>query len=178
MKKNAIVLLFIVLCILLISSVAYANSSWIWLTFLMPYNILPYAAVLTIALETFLICKFNHIKQTLKALIVICVANLTSFLLPYIYLINSSSYNGVLYELDSITSAMRAVERNVMHWPFYNVGIIFLLLTLVIEVPMVYFLIKKEDMNKKKFITSIILINILTTILVALVERILCRGIW
>ena len=63
-------------------------------------------------------------------------------------------------------------------FPLYIVGIIFLFLTLAIEIPIVYNLLKKDVSNKKRLFFSIVAVNGATTLVVAVVERIFCRGSW
>ena len=62
--------------------------------------------------------------------------------------------------------------------PYYTVGTAFLLLTLIIELPVVYFMLKKAADSKKKLALCIVLANVVTTVLVAIVERTLCYGRW
>ena len=62
--------------------------------------------------------------------------------------------------------------------PNYIVGAGFVILTLVLEIPIVYNLLKKHVDNKKKLLWSIIGSNIVTTAMVAVIERMVTNGYW
>lgn len=145
-----------------------ANSSWVWISESRPYDVLPFVAVGTILLETLAINLFGSVSNRWKTLAVVTAGNLLSFLLPYVY-INyfTAPYSGVY-------NILEIIERG----PFYTVGAVFLLLTLIIEMPVVYLFLRKDAENRKKLILSVLLSNIITTALVALTERLICYGSW
>jgi hypothetical protein len=62
--------------------------------------------------------------------------------------------------------------------PYYSIGTAFLILTVAIELPVVYFMLKNSSESKNKLAITIVLANIVTTALVAVVERTLCYGHW
>ena len=95
------------------------------------------------------------------------LGNIISFIAPYIGYSNSL-YGQMGYTLSQIIS----------QGPYYTVGMAFLLLTIIIELPIVYLLLKKDADNKKKLALCILVANIVTTALVAVVERTLCYGHW
>jgi len=51
-------------------------------------------------------------------------------------------------------------------------------INLLIELPIVYFFLVEKTQNKRWLLISILLSNIVTTVLAAAVERIFCRGSW
>ena len=60
----------------------------------------------------------------------------------------------------------------------FTVGIIYLVMTITIELPVVYFLLRKNVENKKRLLATIIITNTVTTSMVAIIERIVCVGKW
>ena len=54
----------------------------------------------------------------------------------------------------------------------------YLIITLVIEVPIVYVGLKSEMKNRKRGLLTIIASNAVTTALVCVAERMICRGHW
>ncbi len=147
---------------------ASANSSWVWISETRPYDILPFVIVGTLLVETIavnIICKIDNWYKTFFA---VFVGNIISFAVPYIGYSNTTPYADAGYTLSQIIN----------HGPYYTVGTAFLLLTLLIELPVVYFLLKKDCDNKKKLALCIVTANVVTTVLVAIVERTLCQGHW
>lgn len=67
---------------------------------------------------------------------------------------------------------------SIKHFPKYIVGFGYLFLTLIAEVPVVYISFKKFITNKKRFLMTIIIVNTVTTIMVAIIERAICKGSW
>lgn len=168
MKHKAIrVFTICLISTMLISKTAYANSSWIWLT-TSPMGILPIAIIVTLLIEVFGISKVCNIRKVKKVILVVFLANIISFIYPYLerayrFIPTSGGF--------SITAAF---EKG----PYYMVLSGYLLLTLIIEMPVVYSFLKKEVNSKKKLISMILTVNIITTILVAVFERIICIGQW
>jgi hypothetical protein len=148
----------------------YANSSWHWLT-ASPRELLPYVIVLTLGIEIAGLLIFGTLNRDLitkvKAAIIVTIANMVSFLLPYI--IRAIQFRGVSSEpwYDSFTKG-----------PYYIVLTGYLFLTLVIEVPMVYVYVRKFSQNRRVLLATITLVNVITTILVAGLERTFLKGQW
>ena len=164
-KKTISIIALIIILSVLFPTTAYANSSWHWLTKTRPFDILPYVVVLTLIIEFIAIGKLNSIRSTIKLFLVICLANLASFVLPYtVYLLPSA----VGYTFD----------MSISHMPLYIVGFGYLLLTLIAEVPIVYISFIKNVLNRKKLIISIITVNATTTLFVAIIERVFIKGSW
>ena len=146
---------------------ASANSSWVWISETRPYDILPFVVVGTLLIETVAVNLVSKVDNWYKTFFAVFVGNIISFIAPYIGYSNSL-YGQMGYTLSQI------IDRG----PYYTVGTAFLLLTLIIELPVVYFMLKKDADSKKKLAVTIVLANIVTTALVAVVERTLCYGRW
>ena len=156
-----------VLGISIFPMLASANSSWVWISETRPYDILPFVIIGTLLIETVAVNLVGKVGNWYKTFFAVLVGNIISFIAPYIGYSNSL-YGQIGYTLSQI------IDRG----PYYTVGAAFLLLTLIVELPIVYFLLKKDADNKKKLALCIVLANIVTTVLVALVERTLCYGRW
>lgn len=145
---------------------AFANSSWHWLTDAEPYMLLPLAVIATLVIEVLLISRFLEKGETAKTIFFVVVANIVSFLLPYA--INGASCLREGFDFTYFLSGS----------PAYTVGFLYLALTLISEIPIVYNGLKKSATDKSKFLKSVFVANCLTTVLVAVLERIICRGSW
>ena len=163
-KRTYTLIIALILCMLL-PTTAYANSSWHWLTKTTPFDVLPYAVVLTLLIEYVTVKKLNSIIHPFRLLAIICLANTASFLLPYAILLMPSAV-GYTFEM------------SIKHLPIYIVGFGYLFLTLVAEVPIVYISLRNIVTNRRRLLISIITVNVVTTIMVAAIERIFCRGSW
>jgi len=148
-------------------SVSYANSSWHWITS-SPLKVLPFAIVFTLFLETIAVVKFGKVVNSKKAFIIISFANLLSFLAPYF----ERAYRFIP------TSGGFSILAAFNKGPYYIVLAGYLLLTIIIELPVVYFLLRKNTKNRTRLIVSILISNTITTLLVAICERIICIGQW
>lgn len=159
--------LLLVLLGLALPMVALANSSWVWLTKTRPYDILPFAAMLTIAAEAIAVNRIPRILKPARVLCVVALVNLLSFAAPYLlkYLFG--------YYQDGF-NFFKTMER----YPFYTVGIVFAVLTVVVELPVVYAALRKHTEYRKRLLLVIVLANIATTGMVALCERVFAKGHW
>lgn len=70
------------------------------------------------------------------------------------------------------------IERAFSTGPYYMVGLGYLFLTIIIELPIEYLGLNNEIKDKKKGILVICAANIGTTAFVFGIERILCYGQW
>lgn len=156
-----------VLGALIFPVIVSANSSWVWISETRPYDILPFVVIVTLLIETVVVNLVSKIGNWYKTFFAIFIGNIISFAVPYIGYSNSI-YSELGYTLSQI------IDRG----PYYTVGTAFLLLTLIVELPIVYFLLKKDADNKKKLALCIVLANVVTTALVAIIERTLCYGRW
>ena len=149
---------------LIIPQAVFADSSWCWLTDTRPFDILPPVALATIVIEVLAIWLIPNTGKLMKTAVAVILANAASFLLPYALLLNDPVYP----KFDDMLNA----------GPNYIVGAGFVILTLVLEIPIVYNLLKKHVDSKKKLLWSIIGSNIVTTAMVAVIERMVTDGYW
>ena len=155
-----------VLLISMFSLTAFANSSWVWISETRPYDVLPFVAAATLAIETVAINLFLKIGKWHKVFTGVLIGNLISFAVPYIGYSNTTPY----YDMP----LSQILERG----PFYTVGGAFLVITVAVELPFMYLWLKKDVQNKKLLILVTILANVVTTAMVAIVERLFCEGHW
>lgn len=151
----------------LFPSVVYANSSWHWVT-ASPMKVLPFAVVFTILIETVWVIKSGRVSDSKKAFYIICLANIISFIAPYL----ERAYRFIP------TSGGLSILAAFNKGPFYMILAGYLILTIAAELPIVYYLLRKYSENRKNLLISIILSNTVTTLLVAVCERIICVGKW
>ena len=152
------------LMLLILAQAVLADSSWCWLTDTRPFDILPPVALATIVIEVLAIWLIPNTGKLMKTAVAVILANAASFLLPYALLLNDPVYP----KFDDMLNA----------GPNYIVGAGFVILTLVLEIPIVYNLLKKHVDSKKKLLWSIIGSNIVTTAMVAVIERMVTDGYW
>lgn len=148
-------------------SISYANSSWHWITS-SPLKVLPFAIFFTLLIETTAVIKFGKVPYPKKTFMVVSLANLLSFIAPYF----ERAYRFI--PTSGGFSLLDAFNKG----PYYMILAEYLFLTIVIELPIVYLLLKESSKDRKNFIISIVISNIVTTLLVAVCERIVCRGRW
>ncbi len=138
MKHRSYYILPLAFLFLLFPATAYANSSWRWISQTRPFDVLPFAVALTLLAE-FLFLRFtNRIARPFFLFAAVCLANLASFLLPYAIYLNG------LY----------AFEESLEHLPVYIVGLGYLFLTLVAELPVVYCSLRGLVAGKKRLLLS------------------------
>lgn len=165
--KVSIVAIWGSIFLLLFPSLVYANSSWHWVT-TSPMAVLPFAVVFTLLIETLFVVKLGKVADYKKAFIIIGLANFLSFLAPYF----ERAYRFIP------TSGGFSLSAAFQKGPYYMILTGYLLLTVIVELPVVFLLLRKYCTNIKKLIIAIVLSNVLTTILVAVLERLLCVGRW
>lgn len=151
--------------IFIFSLTAFANSSWVWISETRPYDVLPFVAIATLIIETAALNGFLKIGNWHRVFTGVLIGNLISFAVPYIGYSNTTPYAGY-YTLTQI------LQRG----PFYTVGAAFLIITVAVELPFMYFWLKKSVKNKKLLVLVTVVANVVTTAMVALVERLLCEG--
>lgn len=141
-----------------------ANSSWQWISETRPYDVLPVVVILTLLIEILSICFIPNVKALPKVVFFVILANILSFAAPYLFLY--------------LTSSLYTFEQALERMPYYTVGIVYLIVTLIVEIPTVFLGLKKSANNSKKLLLTAIGANVVTTVLTAVVERIFCRGSW
>ena len=165
MKKNKLILtvIFSSICLSCFPIISYANSSWHWVSDKRPYDVLPFVIIITLLIETFAVTHFAKVKNLFKAFFVILISNILSFIFPYF-----------TYAFDEIYTFEQVIDYS----PSYTIGFAYLIATLVIEFPLVYGFLFKDASNEKSLVSSIIISNIITTVLIFIIERIFCAGSW
>ncbi len=164
--KKRITRVIVITCfvLLIIPQAVFADSSWCWLTDTRPFDILPPVALATIVIEVLAIWLIPHTGKLMRTAVAVILANAASFLLPYALLLNDPVYP----KFDDMLNA----------GPNYIVGAGFVILTLVLEIPIVYNLLKKHVDSKKKLLWAIVGSNTVTTAMVAVIERMVTDGYW
>lgn len=152
--------------ILAFSVTAFANSSWVWISETRPYDVLPFVAIATLIIETAALNLILKIGNWHKVFSGVLIGNLISFAVPYIGYSNTTPY----YDMP----LSYILERG----PFYTVGAAFLFLTVAVELPFMYFWLKKSVKSKKLLVLVTVVANVVTTAMVAVAERVLCEGRW
>ncbi len=147
--------------------ISYANSSWHWVT-ISPLKILPIAIITTLLFEAVVIAKLGKISDYNKTFLIVSFANLFSFLFPY--LIRAYRFIPTSGGFDLLAAFNKG--------PYYMVLTGYLVLTILVELPIVYLLLKKVAKSRLMLIISIVSSNIITTLLVAFFERQICKGVW
>ena len=151
------------------SFMASANSSWVWITETRPYDVLPFVVIGTLFIETLTIDRIAKIGKWTKTFFAVLLGNILSFLAPYFMYANfTTPYSDAGFSLRAILN----------RGPYYTVGSAFLILTVIIELPFIYLFLRRDTENKKKLAFVIVAVNVVTTALVALTERLLCQGQW
>ncbi|WP_413382032.1 hypothetical protein [Alkalihalobacillus sp. 1P02AB] len=167
------VTLSLILFTFMFHSTGYANSSWQWLTS-SPKEILPLAIILTLCFEIIGILFLgklvkNYLIKVIAALIIM-VANIVSFLFPYIFR---------AIEFQAISGGWSYAWYDAFAaGPYYIVLTGYLFLTLSIEVPLIYLLLKKYSKDKRVLLGVVISVNVMTTLIVAIMERMMFYGHW
>lgn len=150
---------------LMLSVPAAANSSWHWISTMRPYDLMPLAAAVTLALETILINRIVRLQNAKKVFSFVLLANVLSFAAPYLF---EHATSGGIYTFERLLDAA----------PIYTVGMVYLVMTLLVEVPVVYAALRRDAEKKAVLLWTIIGSNVLTTAAVLLMERTLCYGEW
>jgi hypothetical protein len=164
---------FSVLFMMCLPTTVFANSSWQWLTS-SPKEWLPVAVSLTLSIEIAGILLFATLNKglglKLKMVLLIIGANLASFLLPYI---SRALQLQIFY--DGWGEAWNGAFES---GPYYIVLLGYLMLTLLVEVPIVYHFSKKHAKWPRALLVTIVVVNVITTLIVALLERRMFYGEW
>lgn len=148
---------------------AYANSSWHWVTY-SPKKILPYAVFFTLIIETLGIAALGKVNEKRRTFTVVAIANIVSFVFPYIERANRfrAVAGGFIYAWDKAFNS----------GPYYLILFGYFVLTLALEIPVVYFLLKEHSRNRRNLLYAIVLFNLITTAGVFIIERLVSHGQW
>lgn len=168
-----------VLCCLLFTVVFHitvsANSTSLWISERRPFDLLPYVIIITLAIEALSINKIPKAGKPFKVFCVVTITNLLSFAFPYLFTyasfasdFSSGQMSGQLYSFKEMLDIL----------PTYTIGAAYIFITIAIEIPIVYSTFKNSVQNKKLLLWTVIGANVLTTIIVAVIENILCPAPW
>ena len=165
MYKRHLLLSFLLL--LFLPTRIYANSSWHWISATRPIDILLYVIIASLIIESIVILRIS--RSLYRTLRVVCLANCVSFLIPYLsyFLPNELGVSGYEYFIKMIN-----------HWPSFIIGVGYLSLTILVEVPIVYFFLEKDCTNRRELLIRILIANTFTTTMVFFLEKALCFGQW
>lgn len=147
-------------------TVAYANSSWIWISETRPWDILPWVIVGTLVIEILAIRLFGGEKKLGRIVLFVTLGNLISFLVPYLF-------KWLAYTMDGF-----GFDKYLNHFPSFITGTFYFALTLIVELPLVYCALVPKEKPSRKLMWTVIAANIVTTALTAIVEQTLCKGQW
>jgi hypothetical protein len=200
MKYKLFSIFIIVIMMILGTQTVYA-SSWHWKIAPPLLVLLPFAIIFTLIVETVSIVKFGEVKKSFKVFCVIIVPNLLSFAasfldpikdyidlhrsvvydVPFVYsffkpikdLVDIYSSNGY-----NIMSIYQLIEESARYGPYYIIVFKYLILTFLIEIPFVYLVLRKDTLSRKKLAISILTSNVITTLVIAVCERIFFTGTW
>ena len=171
-KDKILRIMFLMVCIFAVSSCfVYANSSWIWLTDNRPWDILPWVAVATIIIEALAIWWIPKTGHFVRVLITIVIANIASFLIPVLGWYNADKAMFASFQ-DYLDKMPYFVDLSIEGF----MG--FLGFTLLIEIPLVLLSLLFITEKRKTLVLTVIGANVVTTALVAVVERIYADGLW
>lgn len=164
--------IIVLLFIMMFPVTVFANSSWGWISETKPLDVFPIIVIITLVIETALINLIPKLKKLSKVFCIVTTANLLSFATPYLI-------EWLFWKVDGETAGyIYPFWEQFDTMPFYTTGIVFLIITLIVETPIVYFTLRKNADKQDIFLITTIGTNILTTIIVAIVERTLCYGHW
>lgn len=173
MKKNK--LMSCALCCLLFTAVFHitvsANSTSLWISGRCPFDLLPYVIIITLAIEALSFNKIPKIGKPFKVFCVVTITNLISFVAPYFFTYAEFSSEELSEHLYSFREMLDIL-------PTYTIGAAYIFITIAIEIPIVYNVFKDSVHNKKLLLWTIIGANVLTTIIVAVIENMLCPAPW
>ena len=163
MNRQKITACTLLLCMLPLT--ASANSSWRWISEARPYDVLPFVAIITIAIEAaarWLMLGRQHLT---KIVVVVVLANLLSFAAPYLF-----DYWDAMW----LWSMRELMDK----FPSYTIRSAYFWMTLLVELPVVYFTLRKHAPKKLALLFTILAANTVTTLLTAAAERLFCYGQW
>jgi hypothetical protein len=154
----------------------FANSSW-YLYANEPYTVLPYVIIFTLLFEIIFILYFiriRNIKQIFYGTIVIIIANTFSFLLTLV-LFGLTEPN-IPKEIGN--EYIEKIIFSLHHWQYFINGFGFLGLTLIIEIPIIYNMLKNNVENKRRLIIILLLANTITTVIISIYGGIRFNETW
>jgi len=159
-------IVIVTLILAFVTTFAFANSSWHWISETRPFDILPWVVIATLVVEIGVLCWC--VKESyFRVCVVVILANLLSFVAPFFLDWGLGQYQLLGYDF----------KRFLNNTPRYIIGMTYGLLTLAVEVPVVYTLFKTK-VEHKKLLLTVGALNVFTTVMVFAIERIVCEGAW
>lgn len=169
MKSKRIVTAFLTLITFVLMAIPVsANSSWHWISKTRPLDVLPIIIAVTLLIEILSILKISKINKSSTVVFIVVLGNCLSFAAPFLF----ELIGRIIEPMSVIYSFSETLE----HTPFYIIGISYLIMTLIIEIPIEYNFLKKKTNNKKKLALTILIVNVITTVLAVITERTICQG--
>ncbi len=167
---------FTALMILSVPITVYANSSWRWISETRPLDMLPIVVVITLVIEIISIDFIPKVRNIKLVIPVVFIANILSFLVPYAWegIDDKNVYSAVNSGFDLFT----AVDYTSSRCPVYTVSAVYLFITLIVETPAVYLLLRNSVKSRRLLLGVIIGANTVTTLITILIENVFCYGQW
>ena len=144
---------------------ASANSSWVWISNARPYDVLPFVALITIAIEAAALWWTLGKQHLTKIVVVVVIANLLSFAAPYFFEYTNPQR---IYPMTQVLDK----------FPSYTVRAMYLVITVIVELPVAFFSLRKHAERKGSLLLTAACANLVTTLLTAAAERLFCYGQW
>ncbi|MGI6605406.1 MAG: hypothetical protein GX062_06500 [Firmicutes bacterium] len=163
--RRALFIIFVILVVFFTPSpTVHANSSWQWLT-VRPCDVLLLILALIALMEAGVVTRFARVLDARKSFVVVLLANAVSHLFPY-----GLRMLACWHKFRCVCKALDA--------PYYTVGTYSLIMTAVVELPAVYFVLRRLVDDTRRLGWILVLANISSTLVAAGVERLLCHGHW
>ena len=160
-KKIIISIAFAVLLVFMFPTTVYANSSWHWVSSTRPLDLLPAVIIVTLIIEIVIVNYIAKVRDLKRVVPVVLIANLVSFLVPYVW--TGFDPENAYSVFISGEGLFYTINYSAEHMPVFTVSAAFLLLTLVIETPIVYLFFRKRAPSRINLLIVIIVANLLTT---------------
>ena len=147
-----------------LTQIVFAWSAWNWTSRITPFDLLPWMIVLAITIETLFL--FRYTKEDFKKTVsIVTLVNCLSLVAPY----------GLewLMSMSAGDSFFGYIEQ----WRIYTISWGYGILTGAVEIPILYRQLK-TSLEKRKLLSYMIEINLLTTTIIFLIERMVCEGAW
>lgn len=150
------------LCVAMVLQVgALAHSSFIWDTAARPVYVLPFAFVLSVAIEYSALTFIAHVKRPWKTFAVVLAGNVLAFGAAAAFYLYSNRN-----------------EPAGWAWPPYIIGGIFLVASFLVEVLIEAAILHKDAGKLSKVVWTLLIANAATGGIAAAAERLICTGHW
>lgn len=136
----------------------FANS--IWTKRMDNYSYMehfPYIIIGTLIIEILALLAVTGMKKPLKVIGAVVLANAASFLIPEM-IINVIMFNGNHFEFFMLFNT------------YWVLNVIFIIITIVIELPIIWVILRKDEKNVKALLLTTVAVNIFTTVVTAFID--------